>query len=452
VRILVNSSPWSLPRHVPNVFAELLAHGADVVFAAAGDENPVPPAVEGHGRANRVVLPLRRTNEAEAVALFRRVTDLVRFLDPALPDARWPRRRTALRALVRAGHPDAEALAARIAALELPEPVHARLTETLRGVELLLPPEPGLVEAVGELAVDAVLLVSRCSLGGVERDLLKAARRLGLPTIMLVWSWDNLSSKALLTEQPDQLLVWNDLQVDEAVRLHGMPRERVHALGAPSLDDFFLEVERHAGDTPGSEERATIVYLGSSSNISPAEPTIFERWLNAVRASDDERVRSARVLLRPYPAGTSWKRWQPPEPATFAVERGRKLDAAGLARLLLQADAVVALNTSGELEAAIAGRPVVTFRAGELAPGQEGSVHFEYLLERHGGFVVDSADLDEHVRNLARVLAAGHDRESVQAFVTRFVRPLGLDRPVSPLVASTVLELAAQPRLAVAAR
>jgi hypothetical protein len=438
---------------MPNVFAELLARGAEVLFAAEGDESPVPPAVEGHGRAGRVVLPLRRTLDAEAVALFRRITDLVRFLDPALPDATWPRRRTALRTLVRAGHPDAEALAARSVELELPETVHARLSAMLQGVERLLPPEPELVGGVRELEVDAVLLVSRCSLGGVERDVLKAAAQLGVPTIMLVWSWDNLSSKALLTEHPDHLLVWNELQVDEAVELHGLPRDRVHALGAPSLDDFFAEMKRHGGGPARSDEdRPTIVYLGSSSNISPDEPAVFERWLAAVRTADDERLRSARVLLRPYPAGAAWKRWRPGDLEGVTVERGKKLDAPGLAEVLLQASAVVALNTSGELEAAIAGRPVLTFRAGELAPGQEGSAHFEYLLERRGGFVIDSGDLDEHVRMLGRALAGDHDRERLRAFVTRFVRPLGIERPVSPLVASAVLELAARRPLEVATR
>lgn len=71
-------------------------------------------------------------------------------------------------------------------------------------------------------------------------------------------------------------------------------------------------------------------------------------------------------------------------------------------------------------------------------------MHFEYLLEQNGGFVVDSRDLDEHVRNLGRVLRDGHDRERQRAFVESFVRPRGLDRPVSPTVADTILEHAAR--------
>jgi hypothetical protein len=56
--------------------------------------------------------------------------------------------------------------------------------------------------------------------------------------------------------------------------------------------------------------------------------------------------------------------------------------------------------------------------------------------------VVDSRDLDEHVANLARVLG-GHDAAAQRDFVRRFLRPLGLERPVSPLVAAKIMELVA---------
>jgi hypothetical protein len=425
------------------VFSELVSRGARVIFAAEPGKDPVPSLLAGDPDVSSVPLPLK-DSAGEAVALFRRICDLNRFLDPELASAEWPRRRTARRALVMAGDPDADETAGLLAGVQLPASVHAGIGEMLAQIERRLPPPPGLLEAVSALDVDAVLLVSRCSLGGVERDVLKIARALGLPSTMLVWSWDNLSSKALLTEHPDHLLVWNDLQVEEAFSLHGLPRERVHALGAPSFDDFFAAAESLPASGPGRSP-ATILYLGSSQNISPDEPAIFARWLAAVRNSDDARVREARVVVRPYPGGGAWRDWSPPDGENVVAERGRKLDAAGLAAALGPADAVVALNTSGELEAAIAGRPVLTFRADGLAPGQEGSIHFEYLLEANGGFVIDARDLEEHTAHLARVLRGDYDRERLRAFVERFIRPRGLDRPVSPAVAEAILELAGRP-------
>jgi hypothetical protein len=442
VRLLVSSSPWSLARWLPAVVGELLERGTELVFAGPEGTDPLPESAHGHPNVSVVELPFDPPRgPITDVRLFRALSDLVRFYRPELAGAEWPRRRTAQRVLDFAGHPDGREAATRLAAVQVPPEAQAKAEGVLSAIEQHVPAESRLSAAVEALDVDAVLLVSRCSLGGAERDLLKVARALELPSLMLVWSWDNLSSKAVLHEHPDHLLVWNELQVDEAERLQGFPRERVYALGAPSFDAFFAaldQVERPARDG------RTILYLGSSKNISREEPeVVFPGWLAAVRAAPDPLVRDAKIVVRPYPGGGAWRRWRP-ESSDFTVERGKKLAPAGLAHALAGVDAVVALNTSGELEAAIAGLPVVTFRAGAGAPGQEGSVHFRYLLEQNGGFVIDSRDLDEHVQNLARVLRGEHDRERQRAFLESFVRPRGLDRPVSPVVADTILEHAAR--------
>jgi hypothetical protein len=153
-------------------------------------------------------------------------------------------------------------------------------------------------------------------------------------------------------------------------------------------------------------------------------------------------LRDVEVVVRPYPAGEAWLDWSPPEPRVSLQRPEQKVETEALAELLARADAVVALNTSAEIEAAIAGRPVLTFRAGADAPGQEGSIHFTYLLEDNGGFVLDAATLEEHVARLARALAGSSDTGPVEQFVERFVRPRGIAEPVAPIVASAALELA----------
>jgi glycosyltransferase involved in cell wall biosynthesis len=442
VKLLVSSSPWSLARWLPGVVGGLLDRGAELVVASPQGTDPLPLSARGRSNISLVELPFDgRGGPATDRQLFRALTDLVRFYRPELLDARWPRVRVTRRLLDSVGHPSSGEAAPRLAEARVPADLQAKAEEMLTSIEHRIPAEPKLMAAVRELGVDAVLLISRCSLGGVERDLIKVARELELPSVMLVWSWDNLSSKAVLHEHPDHLLVWNELQVDEAERLHGFPRERIYPLGAPSFDEFFAALD--AVERPAPDGKV-ILYLGSSKNIARREPElVFPEWLAALRASSDPVVRGARVVVRPYPGGGAWRRWRPDSTA-FTVERGKKLAPTELARALAAADAVVALNTSGELEAAIAGLPVVTFRAGSGAPGQEGSIHFEYLLEQNGGFVIDSRDLDEHVSKLGHVLRGGHDPDRQRAFVESFVRPRGLDKPVSPAVAQTILERAAK--------
>ena len=96
------------------------------------------------------------------------------------------------------------------------------------------------------------------------------------------------------------------------------------------------------------------------------------------------------------------------------------------------------------IEAAIVEKSVLTV----LAPGfaQENTLHFDYLLEENGGFLHVGRSLDEHVVQLSHVL----DEDEVGAarrrrFVESFVRPHGIDRPVTPILGDAVEELAGLP-------
>jgi hypothetical protein len=436
-RRLLVVAPRGVLVHVAGVFFALQELGVELVFAAKTeriDRVRLPEGLAERGRVSVVPLPLRRKGAgADAVGTIRLLADYARFLDPGLAEAEYPRTRI-----------EARLRMVGLGAAEPPTPTltpnaTAWLRETLRTVERSVAPPPDLEDAVAELEPDAMLLVTRCSFGGAEPDAIKTARRLGIPSVMLVWSWDNLSSKAVLQEHPDNVLVWNETQRAEAVELHGIPAERVLVVGAPNFDRFFEEVAaapRKAHD----DSAPTVLYLGSSPNIAADEPVIFDHWLAAVRSSEPP-LRDAAVVVRPHPASIDrWRAWTAPRGVVVDEPRA-KIDQPALARRLAEADVAVALNTSAEIEAAIAGCPVVTFRAGTDAPGQEGSVHFSYLLAGSGGFVEDSTSLDAHTALLAAVLRGEYDRTGIARFVGSFVRPLGVDRPVSPIVASTILDL-----------
>jgi hypothetical protein len=442
LRLLVATTPLPVGR-LTDVLSALLDSGTELVFSVAPELLPEP--IRAHRGASSAELPLVRTGpEAEAVALLRAAADLTRFLSSDQNGGRWPRKRTLRRLLKLAGLPNTETLRQAVQR-GLPGDVAGELGRALGEVERLLPAERQLEEAVAELGVDAILVLSRCALGGFEPDVIKAARALRLPSIMLLISWDNLSSKAILNEHPDRLLVWNEVQVGEAVEQHGVEPHRVVALGASNFDRFFEEVQANYRSPPerSHDRAATILYLGSSTKVAPWEARIAERWLKALRASDDRVVQRAKVVVRPHPtAADRWEGWTPPESGVRVVKPGARIEPAKLSRLLREADAVVALNTSAEIEAAISGRPVLTFRAGSDARGQEGSVHFHYLLEANGGFVIDAPTLEEHLARLGHVLRDGYDPEPMRRFIERFVRPAGIESPVVPIVVSAIVELA----------
>jgi hypothetical protein len=281
-----------------------------------------------------------------------------------------------------------------------------------------------------------------------QTDVVKAAKSLGIPTGIVVYSWDNLSSKGLIHEQPDRLFVWNDVQAREAVELHGIPADAIAVVGAVRFDSVFetspsaerASVLGELGLDPG---RKTVLWLGSSAFVSPHEPELVEEWIARLRATRDGELDSVNVIVRPHPGTVgdpAWSEWRPPAGAVVppAVVRERAQD---LYDQLFVSDAVVSLNTSAEIEASIVGRPVLTIEAGERAPGQEGSVHYRYLLAEEGGFVERSESLDAHLVQLARALGGDPHAGARRRFLETFVRPFGVDRPAAPKLADAILEL-----------
>jgi hypothetical protein len=108
---------------------------------------------------------------------------------------------------------------------------------------------------------------------------------------------------------------------------------------------------------------------------------------------------------------------------------------------LAHSAAVVGINTTAMIEAAIVGKSVLTILDQEFA--QESTLHFHYLLQENGGFLHVASSLEEHVRQLARVVEDGDGRAEERAkFIESFLRPHGLDRPATPILADEVERLA----------
>src|SRR5262249_55583293 len=116
-----------------------------------------------------------------------------------------------------------------------------------------------------------------------------------------------------------------------------------------------------------------------------------------------------------------------------------ELERDGFFDTLVHAEAVVGINTTAMIEAAVVGKSVLTVLRPEFA--QETTLHFHHLLAHNGGFLHVATSLDEHVAQLGAVLAA-EDDELRQRFVESFVRPCGIDRPATPILADAIEELA----------
>ena len=102
-------------------------------------------------------------------------------------------------------------------------------------------PSRSLTALIGQIRPDVVLVSpSVWPKRPVEADYIHAARRLGIPTIGYVNSWDNLTSKGTVHVLPDMFIVWNEALAAEAVRRFTTSRaSSIRVTGAPHLDHFF---------------------------------------------------------------------------------------------------------------------------------------------------------------------------------------------------------------------
>jgi FkbM family methyltransferase len=413
-------------------------------------------------RFSVVRAPAHRADDwAEIAWLQRSLRDCVHYQQPALRGAAKLQARSVhkLREELRI-QADNEAVAAALREMP-PQQVH-RLDAVLELAEQKLPNDPLYDEFLRSQAPDLLLLSPLVHFGSAQADLVASANALGVPVGMVLYSWDNLSTKGCLHRPPDRMFVWNEGQRREAHELHGFPPERVVIAGAPRFDRFFELQSRvprtEFHDALGLDAgQPTLCYVCSSQFVSAGELAFVRKWLATIRASGSERLRQCNVVVRPHPDIALLDSGVPVREVRWPSVRGAKgfaspLDDDPRAVVLRTSDrsqqgffecihhsaAVIGLNTSAELEAAIVGRPVFTILAGDDADGQSSTLHFRYLLEEDGGCVRVARALDEHVAQLESELETPQDGARLRRFVGQFLRPLGTDRPVSPLLADAI--------------
>ena len=332
-------------------------------------------------------------------------------------------------------------------------PGRAAIAAALRLAEHAMPTDGSLAACIAEWKPDLMLITPLLTLGSEQQDVLRIGRRLGIPTALCVGSWDHLSSKALIRERPDRVLVWNETQKDEATTLHQIPASRVVVTGAQCFDQWFdrtptLSRDEFCRKVGLDPSRPYVLYVCSALfEGSPSEAEFVVRWAEAVRASGDATLSSAGLLVRPHPKrGFEWDAVDATVPGMvlWPPRGAAPLDGPTKADYfdsMYHAAAVVGLNTSALIESGIVGRAVHTILLPEFYENQEGTLHFHYLLR--GGLLRVTRDLAAHVAELAASVAQAdpavhHNR----AFVEAFVRPRGLDVPATPGFVDAVESLA----------
>ena len=284
-----------------------------------------------------------------------------------------------------------------------------------------------------------------------QLDYLQSAKALGLPTALCVWSWDHLSSKAILRSVPDRVFVWNDVQRQEAISMHRVPAERIVMTGAQCFDQWFdrtPSLDRAAFCAGiGLPDRPYLLYVCSAlfqGTVNEAE--FVRRWIRELRASGLEPLASTPILVRPHPARLNeWTDVDFSSDPGVVVWGRNPVDPdakAGYYNSLYYSAAVVGLNTSAFLEGAIVGRPVFATLLHEHHENQQGTIHFHYLMTVGGGGLLHTAGtLAEHFEQLNALADSQATCARSRRFVEAFIRPCGADVAATPVFVREVEKL-----------
>lgn len=317
--------------------------------------------------------------------------------------------------------------------------------------EALTPPDQGILDFLRSKRPD-VMVVSPLNMRfSEETDYVKAARQLGIPTALPVLSWDNLSTKGLIQIPPDKVFVWNEHQYDDAVGIHGLKPEEVAIAGAPFFDKWFgaradiqsrEEFCARLGFDPG---RRILLYLGSSRNIAANETWFVEKLMRWLRDNKDPKLRGCQLLVRPHPANAKIYEKLAGEGLRVYPEGGAlpetREDFAQMRDSFFHADAALGINTSGMIDAVLAGLPTFSVRLERYAATQSDSQHFRYLEADDALYLCE--DLTGFCGTLSKLFKGEDPKvENRRAFARKFARPQGLERSAGDVVADGVLELA----------
>lgn len=250
-----------------------------------------------------------------------------------------------------------------------------------------------------------------------EPAVIAAAKRLGIPTLALITSWDNLSTKNRLPFRHDGYLVWSEQMRNELHEYYPYTRGRpIYVIGAPQFDVFFQEGIKKDRQTfcngVGLRPDLPIVLYALGS------PNFLKEHHGAVALAERlERgeLSNAQLLVRPHPVfdnGAEMRAFQRFGERVRVQRTGSAgLPTAGRSQNLTEisdwvntfyhADVVVNLSSTATVDAALCNRPVVNLDY-DPEPGQPNAelvndvnhlwTHFKPIAESGGVRLVRSLD------------------------------------------------------------
>ncbi len=259
---------------------------------------------------------------------------------------------------------------------------------------------------------------------------LVAARRLRIPIVAHVASWDHTVGKGVIAPFCDVYIVQNRTMEDDLARYHGIGPERVRVTGWPQTDVYserrsreqFDALVRSFGLDPSLP---LVVVMGNTPTNAPYEDRFVERLVGWWKAEGRGRI---SLLFRPHPRDRAWRERFATALETDGVhvQEASFTDFDVLATVLQHAACVVANAGTILLEAIVNDRPAVCVLYDEGAePGESWAMknvigeHYKELAA--SGAFYGASRFEDVVTGIERALRNPAELEPERARVTHEV-------------------------------
>jgi hypothetical protein len=277
-----------------------------------------------------------------------------------------------------------------------------------------------------------------------EPAIVASAKRLGVPTLALITSWDNITTKNRIPFRHDGYLVWSEQMKEELLRFYPYIRNRaIYIIGAPQFDVFFQERFHESRSAFCTRlglraDRPIILYALGSPNLLKEHYGALA-FAERVQAGDLGEV---QLLVRPHPlfdSGAEAKAFESFGSRVRVQKTGdrdlptplraqRIEDITDWVSTFRHADVVVNLSSTATVDAAICDKPVVNLDY-DPEPGQPMAqlvhdvnhvwTHFRPIAESGGVRLVHS--MSEMVTAVRDYLVQPHADAEKRRWIVKYV-------------------------------
>lgn len=191
-------------------------------------------------------------------------------------------------------------------------------------------------------------------------------RKLGIKTVLVIGSWDRLTTKGPVFPNCDKYIVHSKQMMKDIINFHNIEPERVVNIGWPQMDYFFqascnknrkLFLQRYAID----EKKKVILFAANSERFGQCEPLVVDHLREMILSN--VYPYPVHLIIRPHPNDKKWKkRFSVKEKKYLMNEFLMPADFGNihiLAELLGNVDLLIATQGSISLDAIAMGVPVI---------------------------------------------------------------------------------------------